>query len=40
MTTTPAKSKEESLLPPKVNTALTMVDSCTSFDAAAECVVM
>ena len=32
MTTTPAKAKEESLLPPKVMTALTMVASGTSFD--------
>ena len=40
MTTTPAKAKEESLLPPKVMTALTMVASGTSFDDAAECVGM
>ena len=40
MTTTPAKSKEESLLTPKLMTALTMVASCTSFDDAAECVGM
>ena len=40
MTTTPAKAKEESLLPPKVMTALTMVASGTSFDDAAESVGM
>ena len=40
MTTTPTTAKEESLLPPKVMTALTMVASGTSFDDAAECVGM
>ena len=40
MTTTPTKAKEESLLPPKVMTALTMVASGTSFYDAAECVGM
>mgnify|MGYP001389020273 CR=1 FL=1 len=40
MPTTPAKSKEESLLPPNVMTALTMVASGTSFYDAVECVGM
>ena len=40
MTTKPAKAKEESLLPPKVMTALTMVAFGTSFDNDAEYVGM